>query len=319
MTEVKSISNSIVNLPYSSNRQKGFSIIELMVSILISLIILAGVIQVVINTKVAFLDQEEMSYIQENARYALDVIGRDVLKAGDWGCAGSSPLASVVAKGKTNDADAAELIGVTPFKGYKVVSPTNQTAHFPSTNVSDLWEIKDANGIVTDRPDSYSQSNCSVAIKPSTSSSQSQNCSTQSVVDGVAPINPYMPGATVMNYYARAYFVAESEVMPGQPALKRMVLEKDGSVGVEEVALGLEDMSMLYGVAVGNNTVLRTAEEVEAAAAWADVISVQVNLLFRSKTEMLSTAETHQFLDNTYSDKYYREQITSTFMLRNRT
>ena len=46
----------------------GFSLVELMVAILIGLIILAGVIQVVTTSKSTFFGQEEMSFIQENAR-----------------------------------------------------------------------------------------------------------------------------------------------------------------------------------------------------------------------------------------------------------
>jgi type IV pilus assembly protein PilW len=97
-------------------RQVGFSIVELMVAILIGLIILAGVIQVVVTSKTSFIGQEEMSFIQENARYAMDVIGKDVQGAGYWGCAGADARVALVA-GVTN-ADAQPFLGLLSVQGF---------------------------------------------------------------------------------------------------------------------------------------------------------------------------------------------------------
>lgn len=96
-------------------RISGFSIVELMVAILIGLIILAGVIQVVVTSKSTFLGQEEMSFIQENARYAMDVIGKDIQGAGYKGCAGQGARIALVAGG---DASALQFLGVEGIRGY---------------------------------------------------------------------------------------------------------------------------------------------------------------------------------------------------------
>lgn len=97
-------------------RQIGFSIVELMVAILIGLIILAGVVQVVLTSKTSFVGQEEMSFIQENARYAMDVIGRDVQGAGYWGCAGSGARAALVAG--VDNAAAQPFLGLLGVQGF---------------------------------------------------------------------------------------------------------------------------------------------------------------------------------------------------------
>lgn len=96
---------------------KGFSIVELMVAILIGLIILAGVIQVVVTSKTTFMGQEEMSFIQENARYAMDVIGKDIQGAGYKGCAGQDARIALVAGG--GDDSALEFLGVESIRGYR--------------------------------------------------------------------------------------------------------------------------------------------------------------------------------------------------------
>ncbi|WP_187409364.1 PilW family protein [Saccharophagus sp. K07] len=97
-------------------KDEGFSIVELMVAILIGLIILAGVIQVVVTSKTTFLGQEEMSFIQENARYAMDVLGKDIQGAGYKGCAGQDARIALVA-GAANTNSAA-FVGVESILGY---------------------------------------------------------------------------------------------------------------------------------------------------------------------------------------------------------
>jgi type IV pilus assembly protein PilW len=67
--------------------QHGFSIIELMVSITISLLLLAGVVTMFIGSKQSYETTERLSRIQENGRYALDQIVDDLRSAGFQGCA----------------------------------------------------------------------------------------------------------------------------------------------------------------------------------------------------------------------------------------
>ena len=49
--------------------------------------VIAGSIQVVVSSKRSFIDQDEVTFIQTNARYALDMMGKDVRMAGYLGCA----------------------------------------------------------------------------------------------------------------------------------------------------------------------------------------------------------------------------------------
>lgn len=68
----------------------GLSLIELLVSMVISGIVLAGVINVVVSSKVTFIAEEENSFIQENARYVMETLTRDARLAGATGCASLS-------------------------------------------------------------------------------------------------------------------------------------------------------------------------------------------------------------------------------------
>lgn len=99
----------------NKSAQSGLSLVELMVAILIGLIILAGVIQVVFTSRATYMGQEEMSFVQENARYAVDVIGRDIQSAGHWGCAG--PMARSAFVGRV-EPDAALFMARRALDGF---------------------------------------------------------------------------------------------------------------------------------------------------------------------------------------------------------
>lgn len=73
-------------LKNNQNRQLGFSLIELLIAMLISLILMAGVFQSYLGSKQAYRTQDGLSRLQENARFALDFMTRDLRMADTWGC-----------------------------------------------------------------------------------------------------------------------------------------------------------------------------------------------------------------------------------------
>lgn len=72
------------------NHQKGFSLVELLVAMTISLLVLAGVVNSFLASREANRMNDELAFIQENARYALDLLSRDIRQAGDFGCTASA-------------------------------------------------------------------------------------------------------------------------------------------------------------------------------------------------------------------------------------
>ncbi len=53
---------------------RGFSMVELMVALVITLILLAGIGQIFLSSKKSFIIQNNLARIQENGRYAMDVV-----------------------------------------------------------------------------------------------------------------------------------------------------------------------------------------------------------------------------------------------------
>ena len=66
--------------------QRGVSLVELMVALVLSLILVAGVGQIYMGSKQTYRTQDGQSRLQENARYALEVLTRDIRSAGYLGC-----------------------------------------------------------------------------------------------------------------------------------------------------------------------------------------------------------------------------------------
>ncbi len=66
--------------------QSGFGLVELMISVALGLIIMAGVVQLFANSTQSRITAEGASRLQENIRYAMQRIGDDVARAGNMGC-----------------------------------------------------------------------------------------------------------------------------------------------------------------------------------------------------------------------------------------
>ncbi|MBT2766550.1 PilW family protein [Stenotrophomonas sp. ISL-67] len=68
------------------NRQVGLSLIELMISLVIGLILMLGVTQIFAASRAASRLSEGVARAQENGRFALEFIERDIRMAGHTGC-----------------------------------------------------------------------------------------------------------------------------------------------------------------------------------------------------------------------------------------
>lgn len=73
---------------------RGFSILELMVAVTISLLLLMGVVALFVSSRASYETTERLSRIQENGRYALDQFTNDIRAAGYQGCARVTPGSS---------------------------------------------------------------------------------------------------------------------------------------------------------------------------------------------------------------------------------
>lgn len=87
-------------MPALRRHQAGLSLIELMIAITIGLILILGLVQVFSASSAAYRLSQGVARNQENARFSLDFLQRDIRMAGHAGCVNDQSLYSTDAAGK---------------------------------------------------------------------------------------------------------------------------------------------------------------------------------------------------------------------------
>jgi len=75
---------------HTNPMQKGFTLVELMIAMVLSLLLMAGATSMFLSSKKTFKTQEELARIQENMRYVVTRMVTDISPAGFHGCAPSA-------------------------------------------------------------------------------------------------------------------------------------------------------------------------------------------------------------------------------------
>lgn len=78
------------------NRNRGFTIIEIMIALLLSAILLGGVVQVYSSSKKTYLVTENIALMQENSRFAMSILTREIRMAGFSPCPPTNEVAVTV-------------------------------------------------------------------------------------------------------------------------------------------------------------------------------------------------------------------------------
>lgn len=143
---------------------------------------------------------------------------------------------------------------------------------------------------------------------------------------GNAVITSYPEGSQIMKMSSQAFYIGQSSIGNGIPALYREVL---GLTGVnattvsEELVQGVEEMQFLYGLdnALNDNMADIYLKANDGAMNWSNVVSVRLSLRMRSNYPIYSSNETYSAFQGIAgtngSDRYMRQLITTTIQLRN--
>lgn len=359
--------------------QHGLSVVELLISLVIGMAVIAGSVQVVVSSKRSFMDQDEVTFIQTNARFALDILSKDIRMAGYLGCATqkSVQLANSI---ENNAGGYIALHGLQGFEGeastnsfpadFKAIATSGTDAvlirrasdtemdirsHNGNAATIKLWDnhnykkgstlmIADAScrnvglfevsgpvGLPSENMvhnKGSGTNNCTKVIKGNFVCLPTCTATKCGGFDAAA--GSYGPGSKLMEFVAHAYYVGTSDVMTGMPTLRRQVFNANGpaSTSSEEIALGVEDMEILYAVDTngdGDVDQLRKASEMDLNGngaitndEWDKALSVKISLVFRSQLPVLPVAESKTLAGKAYNDRYMRQVVNSTIRIRNR-
>jgi type IV pilus assembly protein PilW len=81
--------------PWVSRHQRGIGLVEIMVALTLGLVLMGGVLQIFLSNKQTYRMQEAHARLQENGRFAMEKLSRDIREAGYWGCATRDVSASL--------------------------------------------------------------------------------------------------------------------------------------------------------------------------------------------------------------------------------
>src|SRR3989344_1059020 len=111
------------SLSLMPQKTKGFSLVELMVAVTIGLIILVSVSAIFITSKKSYSVQDRLARLQENARFAMQYIMKDVRMAGYYGCLTDFDTSTVTSS--LNDVPGVSSFVMTlPIEGLKAGTST---------------------------------------------------------------------------------------------------------------------------------------------------------------------------------------------------
>lgn len=330
--------------------ERGFSLIELMIALVLGLIILGAVIAVFLSTQQTNRLQETLSRTQENGRFIYASMAQDLRGAGYRPCEGGQ------ARNLLNTGGAGFSM-IEPMLNQSVIAPPTP----PVTNVGDIVTlvtqeevgrligsggtqpaVQGTTGVLTVTQGdivtlaSDDGRTCetfqNVAAAPGVlNRGPGQNVSPGNMGPAAAVDYAAFDGPTrIMRATPVSYFVGPAPDGSGQQSLYRFVqrnpADSDNTL-LREVARGLVEMRIAYGRDTSGNRRIDNYTwsgdtSTWGPAAWEQVAAVQVHLLLASQENNVleNPAMTFPFADGVFqpTDRRHYVSQTFTFSLRNR-
>lgn len=306
--------------------QQGIGLVELMVAMVLGLFLIGGVIQIFIGTKSSYRVMEGMSRLQENARYAMSTISREINAAGYMGCLDITPQSNKPDKitntlsNKTVEFDFA--IQVTGSDGTatppadtltirRAVATGNIAVIEPMASqvASITLDDADPDYAALEQYQVLTVGDCEHAAVFMVTNDPSGSGGVIEHDTGVtAPLTGINPGQSNASTDLEHTFGAETISLATVYRSRSSTFDIDPATGSlrlngDELIRGVSDMQVEYGLPSGTNTRYVTAGSV---ADWSSIEAIRVTLVFDT-VEAVTTS--NQKIDRTY---------TTTFRLRNR-
>jgi type IV pilus assembly protein PilW len=322
--------NPVITHP--QRRQAGFTIVEMMIAMTVSLFIVAALAMVVNGSLATSATRERASELQVNGRYAIDQLKKDLMHAGFLGLSSlftpDNPLSvadagppAIPAIAVANACDPANVGRMSqrlwgshqsnPFAGTCIpaanylrgdvlvirgVDPAPVTAPFSNTVVYYHSAYEGGAPFVGPTPPDF----------------------TPPLTNRQPPYMDFRVSETV--YYVSPYTTSAAE-SPNVPALYRLRLTDGPAMVPELVATGVEHFQVRYGVFQTDDTVRYLRADEMAGTDWDLVRSVQVYLLMRTATREGGYANNTTYamggVNYAVNDSYPRLLLTSIVQQRN--
>lgn len=304
----------------TSRRQRGLSLIELMVTMLIGAFLMIGVMAIFGQTRTTYRTNDTVERVQENVRFALGAVQPDIRLAGSWGMH-SVPSKVVPPAGILVTCEDGTDVSLWALAVTGVQASNNDfDGLVPCPAFQDAWQagsdvlvVRHASGQPT---------------APDATRIQIQSDRTISRVfdTGLAPA-----AGTTFDWDTTVYYVASTSSLGDTvPSLRRMTLI--GNVLTDqELIPGVEDFQVELGVDTDNdNNVERYVDADHGLVTPGDpafdddakILAVRLWLMFRAEQPEVGFTDgtTYSYADiANYApgDAFRRALVNKTIMLRN--
>ena len=128
-------------------RQSGFTIVEIMVAMVVSLVLLGGVLQIYISSKQTYTMAENVSRMQENARFAMNILTKEIRMAGFMPCRKTGNFVNTLNGGGPSNFATGAIVGyeggVSTFPGEFPATGTSAGDRVADTDA--LWVMRGGN------------------------------------------------------------------------------------------------------------------------------------------------------------------------------
>lgn len=340
-----------------SRYQQGLTLIEMMIALTIGMVLLGGVVTVLSSSQQTYRVNEALARIQENARYAFQLLSRDIRMAGYRGCVGDAAAMTNVLN---NNADFLWRFD-QPLEGFEATGVNGWTPALPPGVITspkggrDILVIRGIEGnhtTVTSHvsesadPGIESGSDFGKELqnyfdKPPSDSSftiLASNCQGATIFQATGVSNAagkkmiaHASGSGEPNTTAalgRSFTGGEVVRISTRSYYIRMnsggilsLYWKRDSGKAEELVEGIENLQIQYGEDTDGDRaadIYRTADQV---ANWEAVVSVRLDLLVQSLEDgIASQPQTYTFNGETVTpaDRRLRQAFSTVISLRNR-
>ncbi|MFS2123473.1 PilW family protein [Pseudomonas sp. Pseusp97] len=308
-------------------RQRGLSLVELLIAMALGLLLLAGVIQVVLSSKRSYQSSVALAELQENGRFALEVLAQGLRNAG---FTGACPAGLVNASGVDAAQYALERAAIEGYGSGALSAawmPSGRLANTDGVLLRYAAEPILATGSIAGNRVNLVSAGAVAGAFYLLSDQQSclllRNAGNAASLLADRSLEHFLAPATRAYPYRYAvYWIGRG--VDGTPGL--FVTDNSDTTGVaqtSELVNGVAGMSLRYGVAGADSeavAIYKAAHEM-TAEEWRRVRTVRVSLLLQSQTGQADEAPKSLVFDGRTlapdADRRLRLVMGSTIALRN--
>lgn len=319
----------------SRSENRGFSLIEMMISITVGLIIIAALVGVLVSNAQNSKSNERTSELQENGRYALDHLRAALHHAGyrgyTWGVKAEQLRVDASVGTFTNECNDGGTAGAFTTNLRQPVWGANDSNPFAANCLSSGYGRGDV--LVVRRVAGTPLTNTALNLVPGNLYLRSTYAEAvmfvasggQKVLQG----SPAITGVPLADFLVQeyVYYIGVDDADANLPALRRLALSGGGFVD-EEVVPGIEQLQVQFiRLDTARNSQSLNPDQIVGQASatgftdWEEVTAVRLWLLARNRTAEpgYSNTSTYDMGDQSYAvnDGFRRQLFTTVVQLRN--